>query len=1167
MDELGPQGPGLARLTRHRTTTSYGDMMTSKTETACGHRTKLDLWKVAAIALILLALITRLYALGDRAVSHDETTHAKYSWNLYSGGGFRHDPLMHGPLLFEATAFFFALFGVSDFTARLYSALAGVALVAAPWLLRRWMGRLGALLASVMVLVSPTITYYSRYARHDIPMLLFITLLLWSILQYLDRDPGDSRWLMWMSVLFALVFATKENAYMYTALFLALMALPLIWQLFTVRWAHSSMVRLVVALLALALVLGGAFVLAYSSAPVTDEGLSNNEISAVAVPVLGRLALGGAVLSVAGALVGLVHGIGEAQIRQLRLFDVLLVLGTFTLPLGSALLMSLIAGVDMNLFYQALMSADFSDVPLPSLVGAFSTLIMAVGVSVAVGLWWDRRRWPLLALAYYGVFFVLYSTLFTYGWGVLSGLAGGLAYWISQQGIQRGSQPWYYYGMIGSLYEYLPLLASSAGIVWIAVRGLRQLLLRGRSRTETAGGARVAPTAITVLLPRLWPLFLVGWAVLSWGAYIVAGEKMPWLFVHIAYPHILLAAWFLGNVFDVSALRRMFHGSGWLVPVSLVFGALAWGAFRQSSGALQQLFQQGLGAESLELAIAQLQPLGKVIGGLTGLLLFSGLLFSAVTSVGLRRSLRLSALTVVAILGGLTVRTMVMAAFINDELATEYIVYAHGTPDVKEVLDQVEEISWRLTGTPDQIQVAYGKETAWPFYWYMYTQFPNNYYFDTPEAERLLASPVIIAARSEWESVEAITGADYDSYDYRHVWWPVEDYKNLTWEQIRRILTEPERRKAIWDIVWKRDYARYAKLRNPDDPFTLVTWPHRVEFRFYVRRSLAEEIWAYQVEAGEIQVADGGGVTVAGESVASDVPLQAYEQPAVAMAKVVLDGASPRGLAVAPDGSVYVADPAGHLIWHMTLAGDVVDVWGSHGAAPGQFNEPADVAVDAAGNVYVADTWNHRVQKFAPDTVGFAGEPLASWGRFAKVTANEAAGWGAFYGPRGIDIGPDGNVYVTDTGNNRVQVFDAQGQFLRVFGVAGDRDGQLREPVGIAVGANGEVFIADTWHRRIQVFNSDGFFARAWDVPPWSSLRLDDRPQLAVIGDLVVATDPVYQRILVYDSSGELQQVMRDSTTPPVPGGVDVTAAGVVVSDRVLSQLLIYSFEGVSVSP
>ncbi|MBN1248898.1 MAG: TIGR03663 family protein, partial [Anaerolineae bacterium] len=94
--------------------------MTSTTDTIPDRHPRVDPWKVAAVVIVMLALVTRLIVLGDRAVSHDETTHAKYAWNLYSGRGFRHDPLMHGPLLFEVTAVFYALFGVSDFTARLY---------------------------------------------------------------------------------------------------------------------------------------------------------------------------------------------------------------------------------------------------------------------------------------------------------------------------------------------------------------------------------------------------------------------------------------------------------------------------------------------------------------------------------------------------------------------------------------------------------------------------------------------------------------------------------------------------------------------------------------------------------------------------------------------------------------------------------------------------------------------------------------------------------------------------------------------------------------------------------------------------------------------------------------------------------------------------------------
>ena len=97
-------------------TTSPGDLP-SKT------KKNVDLWTLATIIILVLAVATRFYGLGDRAVSHDEMTHAKFSWNLYAGHGFRHDPLMHGTLLFEVTSLIYFLFGVSDFTARVYTAL------------------------------------------------------------------------------------------------------------------------------------------------------------------------------------------------------------------------------------------------------------------------------------------------------------------------------------------------------------------------------------------------------------------------------------------------------------------------------------------------------------------------------------------------------------------------------------------------------------------------------------------------------------------------------------------------------------------------------------------------------------------------------------------------------------------------------------------------------------------------------------------------------------------------------------------------------------------------------------------------------------------------------------------------------------------------------------
>src|SRR5918997_767221 len=100
----------------------------------------------------VLALFTHLFLLGDRALHHDETLHAQYSWRIYTGQGYTHDPLLHGPFLYYWTALVYFLFGDSDTTARLSAALFGMTAVLLPVLLRREIGRSGALLASAYLL-------------------------------------------------------------------------------------------------------------------------------------------------------------------------------------------------------------------------------------------------------------------------------------------------------------------------------------------------------------------------------------------------------------------------------------------------------------------------------------------------------------------------------------------------------------------------------------------------------------------------------------------------------------------------------------------------------------------------------------------------------------------------------------------------------------------------------------------------------------------------------------------------------------------------------------------------------------------------------------------------------------------------------------------------------
>jgi len=118
-------------------------------------------------------------------MSHDESLHTKFSWDLYANGIFQHTPLMHGPILFHMTALNYFLFG-NDFTARIYTAVLGVGMVMFPLLFRRWLGRWGALLASIMFLISPLILYYNRYIREDTPSIFATMVMVYCTFMYLN---------------------------------------------------------------------------------------------------------------------------------------------------------------------------------------------------------------------------------------------------------------------------------------------------------------------------------------------------------------------------------------------------------------------------------------------------------------------------------------------------------------------------------------------------------------------------------------------------------------------------------------------------------------------------------------------------------------------------------------------------------------------------------------------------------------------------------------------------------------------------------------------------------------------------------------------------------------------------------------------------------------------
>ena len=159
-------------------------------------------------------------------------------------------------------------------------------------------------------------------------------------------------------------------------------------------------------------------------------------------------------------------------------------------------------------------------------------------------------------------------------------------------------------------------------------------------------------------------------------------------------------------------------------------------------------------------------------------------------------------------------------------------------------------------------------------------------------------------------------------------------------------------------------------------------------------------------------------------------------------------------VAVAGDGTVFITETNGNMLWHCAAAGKYLNSWGD-------LLRPKGVAVAPNGNVYVADTNNHMIKYY---TAG--GVILGSWGGFGVED-------GYFREPYGVAVAGDGTVFVADQVNNRVQYFSATGLYLGQFGEAGAGPGQLDGPWDLTVTPTASrVYVSDTYNNRIQYFDA-----------------------------------------------------------------------------------------------
>lgn len=1046
-------------------------------------------WEAIAFGTLVVAgAVFRFWNLGARALHHDESLHSFYAYGFATGKGFDHVPFMHGTFQFIGNGIVMKIWpwgGPTDFSARVMAATLGTLMILLIYFLRDWLTRPGAFAAAVFVAISPTLMYFSRFTREDIYTGFWTLGLVVAMWRYL----ADRRevYLYLAAAFLSFSFATKESTYLTAGLFIIYLN----------------------------------YLCTLEFAPRIADSLALTLPERRAAVYLG-------VFPIAWAMVALWplldwDGIGAPRRRFKLQFPaagpLLLVLGTLTLPQLAALSQKLPGftdhGVDNSFTGSHILASE-------ERLAKTSVVVLLLG-SLAVGAmhdwprlqqWADylaapsQRRRPVLpawfaaAVVFWAIYVVLYTTFFTNPAGFWSGIWGGFDYWISQQHVRRGDQPDYYYFILLPLYEFLPLLIAFIGALYYAFRG--SLLHAGISGlalfialVAALTGASVGPfTSVHIafmavlgallLLPMpRFTHFLLFWLLGVLFGLSVAGEKMPWLNVHIALPLAILGGDLCGRFLAHTDLRADLPRLERWAP--FLYAALA-----------------------TALATAVFIVAGPTSPAAVGAWLLVGV---AVIAVGwaFYSYTRLTALQVAAAAGiaalfVFTLRASVLASWGHPNLPylsagerdhgdtpVEMLVYTQTSPDIPRLMSEISRLAEQSgLGKDLPVVVDQTDSFSWPWAWYL-REYKKVSFITPTDGYTPPAGAVLLINKSNISRLN-LQGANLSQgVPYRHRWWFPETYRGLTTPKFFKMLRE----KGTWSR-WRSYFIDRTLTQQPGSVDGVAYFPQT--FESALAQPPSQPVESIRTEDGQVVI---GGPGIA--------PGQ-FQQP--------------DGLAVDKDGNLYVADSKNNRVQVFKPDGHYLASFGLSGNREGEMSEPWGVAVDSDGNVYVADTWNWRIQKFDKD---FKFEK--AWGKGGQDVKDLQQ----LFGPRALALDANGDLLVVDTGNKRIVRYSVDGEGKKSFGKDGSGPGEFKEPVGIAIGGNGDIYVADTWNGRVQHFDRDFNFVNEIKVDGWSSTYVTDKPYLAVTRDgTILASVPAEGKVLVFDQTGKR---IGSWTMPSAAGG------------------------------
>ena len=555
-----------------------------------------------------------------------------------------------------------------------------------------------------------------------------------------------------------------------------------------------------------------------------------------------------------------------------------------------------------------------------------------------------------------------------------------------------------------------------------------------------------------------------GWFAAAFAVWSFSAGRGPEHAVHVALPLVLLAGMALGWLLHGIDWREVWQGRGLFLALCLL-------------GVVVGLAATGILLRRVDTAsegwAAALPPVAVLCLVVVPLLYAIWRGTEDARNAGLGGLPLAMALLVLAILlGAFGLRSATLLAFSRADLGTELVAQRTATLGTLPSIDRflrlardvgVSEGSARDPTGGHGLSIALEDDVRWPYVWY-FREFPD-----------LRVVPPGTGAASGAQVVIAATDAGLADAGYAVQTWPwlntvPPQYLAPDVGAILRAAIDPRR----WLEVW-----RYLLFRDgipPPAPATVAVG---------LTPELAQRV---TVQTGPFDLSDRPGP--------GSEPGQFTD---------------PIGVAVGPDGVIAVVDSGNARVQRFTRDGVFLDAWGDEDGVSFTRTEnglgPTGITIAPGGTAWVADTWGHRVVALDP-----SGAVVRTIGGEIYDTGDDPArtgeAGGRFFGPRGIALGADA-VYVTDTGNERVQVFTPEGDFVTAWGGYGTEPGQLIEPVGIVLGPDGNVYVADSGNARIAIFTPDGEPVAQWPVAEWPAAEPGGLP-------------PAYQPYLAFDAEDTL---------------------------------------------